>query len=96
MHENTYENPNEKYQKIGVVVFSTGIALSALGETILIAILLKLPLTVIPKFILGDGVPLLPVFCVAFGNCMMLIEYQLFRRKKTHCKDVKKYEIWIN
>lgn len=78
--ENTAQNIVNQYQKIGILVFATGAVLSGLGEVELIAIMLKLPLTVVPEIISSEITLFSAVFYVILGNVTMLVEYQFFRK----------------
>jgi hypothetical protein len=77
------QNLDGKYRKIGVLTFSTGVILSLLGEFELIAILLKLSPTVIPKLIPHGTALFSAVFYLILGNSILLIEYMLFRKRKS-------------
>ncbi len=81
LHENIAQNLIHQYQKIGFFIFVIGIALSTLGELELIAILFRLPLHLIPKFIPFDVTFFSSIFYLVLGNLIMLIEYQFFREK---------------
>lgn len=76
------QNLDGKYQKIGILTFSTGVTLSVLGEFELIAILLKLSPTVIPKLIPHDTALFSAIFYLILGNFILLIEYMFFRKNK--------------
>jgi hypothetical protein len=80
MHENVTQRLDGKYQRIGVIIFAVGATLSVLGELELIAIMFKLPLTVIPKFIPEDMASFSAIFYLILGNLIMLIECQFFRK----------------
>jgi hypothetical protein len=76
------QNLGGKYQKIGILTFSTGVTLSVLGEFELIVILFKLSPTVIPKLIPHDIVLFSAIFYLILGNSILLIEYMFFRKNK--------------
>lgn len=78
--ENTVQNIVSQYQRIGILVFATGAVLSGLGEVELIAILLKLPLSVVPGIISSEITLFSAVFYVILGNVTMLVEYLFFRK----------------
>ena len=82
VHENITQGLDDQYRKIGSVMFAVGAALSIFGEFELIVMLLKLPLTVIPRFMPEDITPLSAVFYLILGNLIMLIEYQFFRKNR--------------
>lgn len=75
------QNLAGQYQKIGVLMFGIGIALSVLGEIELITILFNLPLTVVPKLISTGTTFYSSIFYLILGNLVMLVEYQFFRKK---------------
>lgn len=78
--ENITQNIVNQYQRIGVLVFATGAVLSGLGEVELIAIMFKLPLTVVPEIISSEITLFSAVFYVILGNVTMLVEYLFFRK----------------
>ena len=72
-----------QYQKIGILMFGIGMALSILGEIELAAILFKIHLNIVPKLISPGATFYSPIFYLILGNVMMLVEYQFFRKKHT-------------
>ncbi len=80
--EGIAQNIVNQYQRIGILVFATGAVLSGLGEFELIAIMLKLPLTVVPQVISSEITLFSAVFYIILGNFTMLVEYQFFRKCK--------------
>lgn len=75
------QNLAGQYQKIGILMFGTGMVLSVLGEVEMVAILFKLPLTIVPKLISPGATFYSPVFYLILGNLVMLVEYMLFKKK---------------